>query len=85
MIISTLLSSSSSLDLRLPPPVHSLHFGTEALRWHYAVTATLMGVNELFGVVWLPHQPSHGFDDLSTPVFDTASGIVIPFNILESM
>jgi len=36
-------------------------------------------------VPWLPHQPCHGFDDVSTPVFDRALVIVIPSHILESV
>jgi hypothetical protein len=47
--------------------------------------ATLRGENEMLGVGWLPHQPSHAFDDVSTPVFDRALVIVIPSHILESM
>ena len=34
---------------------------------------------------WLPHQPSPGFDDVSTPVFDRALVIIIPFHIFESV
>ena len=34
---------------------------------------------------WLPHQPSHALDDVSTPVFDRALVIVIPSHILESV
>jgi hypothetical protein len=50
-----------------------------------AVKETLWGVNEMFHVGWLPHQPSHTFDDVSTPVFDRALAIVIPSHILESV
>jgi hypothetical protein len=39
----------------------------------------------MLGVGWLPHQPSHAFDDVSTPVFDRALVIVIPFHILKSV
>jgi len=62
-----------------------VHFSLEAFRWHIAVKATLRGVNMMLGIHWLPHQPSHAFDDVSTPVFDRALVIVIPFHILESV
>jgi len=39
----------------------------------------------MLGVRCLPHQPSHAFDDVSTPVFDRALVIVIPSHILESV
>jgi hypothetical protein len=61
-----------------------MHFGIEAFRWRIAVKATLRGVNEMLGVRWVPHQPSHDFDDVSTPVFDRVLVIVIPFHIFES-
>jgi len=83
--ISTLLSSSISCYLCLPPPVHNVHFSIEAFRWYIAVKATLRGVNEMLGVGWLPHQPSHGFDDVSTPVLDRPLVIVIPSHILEGV
>jgi len=60
-------------------------FGIEAFRWHIAVEATLRGMNMMLSVRWLPHQPSHAFDDVSTPVFDMALVVVIPFHILESV
>jgi len=44
----------------------------------------LSGVNKKLGVHWLPHQPSHVFDDVSTKVFDRALVIVIPSHILQS-
>jgi hypothetical protein len=62
-----------------------VHFSIEPFRWGIAVKATLKGVNELFGVCWLPHQPSLAFDDVSTPVFDRPLVIVIPFHILEGV
>ena len=62
-----------------------MHFGIEAFRWRIALKLTLRGVNMLLGVGWLPHQPSHAFDDVSTPVFHRALVIVIPSHILESM
>ena len=62
-----------------------MHFGIEAFRGCIAVIATLRGENEMLGVGWLPHQPSHAFDDVSTPVFDRALVIVIPSHILESV
>jgi len=84
----TSVSTSSYLGISpylcLPPPVHSVHFGIEAFRCHIAIKARLRGVNMMLGVCWLPHQPSHAFDDISIPVFDRALVIVIPFHILES-
>ena len=85
MLISTLLSWSISPYLCLPPPVRSVHFSIEAFRWRIAVTATLMGINEMLGVGWLPHRPSHAFDDALTPVFDRALVMVITSHILESV
>jgi hypothetical protein len=84
-LISTLLSSSISAYLCLPLPVRHWHFNIEVFRWRIAVKATLRGVNEMLGVGWLPHQPSHAFDDVSTPVFDRPLVIVIPFHILEGV
>jgi len=85
MSISTLLSSSDSPYLFLPPPVRSVHFGLEAFRWRIALEATMRGGNEMLGVGWLLHQPSHAFDDVLTPVFDRALVIVIPSHNLESV
>jgi len=85
MSISTLLSSSISPYLCLPPLVCSVHFGIEVFWGHVAVKAMLRGVNEMLRVGWLPHQPSHAFDDVSTPVFDRVLVIVIPSPILESV
>jgi hypothetical protein len=62
-----------------------MHFGIEAFRSGIPVKATLRGVNEMLDVRWLPHQPSHTCDDLSTSVFDMALAIVIPYHILESV
>jgi hypothetical protein len=62
-----------------------VHFGLEVFRWGIAVKAPLSGVNKLLGVRWLPHQPSHAFDDVSTPVFDRSLVIVIPSHILENV
>jgi hypothetical protein len=39
----------------------------------------------MLGVGWLLHQPSHAFDDVSTPVFDWPLVIVIPSDILEAV
>ena len=63
----------------------SVHFGIEAFRWRVAVNAMLTGVNMMLGIRWLPHQPSHAFDDVLTPVFDRVLVIVIPTHILESV
>jgi len=65
--------------------VCSVHFGIEAFRWRVAVNAMLTGVNMMLGIRWLPHQPSHAFDDVLTPVFDRVLVIVIPTHILESV
>jgi len=62
-----------------------MNFCIEAFRWRIAVKATLRGVNMMFGVGWLPHQPSHAFDEVSTPVCDRALVIDIPSHILESV
>jgi hypothetical protein len=39
----------------------------------------------MLGAGWLPHHPSHAFDDVSTPVFDRPLVIVIPSHILETV
>ena len=62
-----------------------MHFGIEVFQGRIAFKATLRGENEMLSVAWLPHQPSHTFDDVSTPVFDRALVIVIPSHILESV
>jgi len=62
-----------------------VHFGIEVFRGRIAIEETLRGVNQMLGVRWLPHQPSHAFDDVSTPVFDRALVIVITYHILESV
>ena len=85
MSVSTSSCSGISPYLCLPPTVRSVHFGIEAFGWRIAVKATLRGVNKMLGVCWLPNQPSHAVDAVSTPVFDRALLIVIPFHILESM
>ena len=46
--------------------------------------ATLRHIDETVGIRWLLHQPSHSFDDVSTPGCDRALVIVIPSHILES-
>jgi len=85
MSISTLLSWTISPYLCLPPPVRNVHIGIEAFWWRITVKAMLRGVIQMVGIRWLPHQPSHTFDDVSTPVFDRALVIVIPFHILNSV
>ena len=62
-----------------------MHYGIQAFRWCIAVEAKLRGINEMLHVGWLPHQPSHAFDHVSTPVFDRALVIVIPSHILKSV
>jgi hypothetical protein len=81
--ISMLLSLKISAFLCVSRSVHSVHFGIEPLWWHITVQATLTGVNQILGVCWLPHQPSHAFDDVSTPVLDRALVIMIPSHVLE--
>jgi len=83
--ISMVLSQSISPYLCLPPPVGSVYFSIEVFRWRIAVEATQRGVNNMLGIDWLPHQASHAFDDLSTPVFDSALVIVMPSHILENV
>jgi hypothetical protein len=39
----------------------------------------------MLGVGCLPHQPSHAFDDMSTPEFDRVSVVVISSDILRSV
>jgi hypothetical protein len=85
MSISTLLSSSISPYLCLPPPVRNVHFGIEPFWGHIAVIAMMRGENEMLRVGWLPHRSSHAFDDVTTPVLDRALAIVIPSCILESI
>jgi hypothetical protein len=74
-----------SAYLCLSPPVRGVHFSTEAFQWRIAVKAMLRGVTEMLGIGWLPHQPSHAFDDVSTPVFDRLLVIVIPSHILQGV
>jgi hypothetical protein len=62
-----------------------VHFGIEAFRGRIAVKSPLRGENEMLGIGWLLHQPSHAFHDVSTPVFDRALVIVIPSHILKSV
>jgi hypothetical protein len=62
-----------------------LHFDIEAFRGRIVVKAPQRGENEMLGIGWFPNQPSHAFDDISTPVFDRALVIVIPSDILESV
>ena len=62
-----------------------MHFGIEAFPWCIAVKATLRGIKEMLSIGRLLHQPSHSFDDVSTPVFDRALVIVISSHILKSV
>jgi hypothetical protein len=62
-----------------------VHFGIEAFWEAIAVKAPLRGENDILGIGWLPHQPSHGFPDVSTPAFDQTLLIVTPSHILESV
>ena len=83
--VSTSSYSGISPYLCLPPPVRSVHFRIEACPWRIAVQVTLRGINKILSVRWLPHQPSHAVDDVSTAAFDRALVNVIPFHILESV
>ena len=83
--VSTSSSSGISSYLSLPALLCSVNFGIQAFRWHIAVEATLRGINMMLSVSWVPQQPCHAFDDVSTPVFDTALVIVILFHILDSV
>jgi hypothetical protein len=69
----------------LPPPVRSVHFGIQTFQLRIAVKVMLRGVYEMLRIGWLPDQPSHAFDDVSTPVLNRAFVILIPSHILESM
>ena len=60
-------------------------FRTDLYFADVAVNTTLRGVNEMLGVGWLLHQPSHALDDTSNQVFDRVLVIVIPSHILESV
>jgi len=82
--VTTSSPSDISPYLCLPPPVRSMHLSIEVFRWRIAGEAMLRGVNMMLSVGWLPHQPSHAFDDVSTPVFDRVLVIVIPSHILDS-
>jgi hypothetical protein len=62
-----------------------VHFGIEVFRGRIADIETLRGENMMLVVAWLPHEPSHAFDDISTPVIDRALVIVIPSHIVESV
>ena len=62
-----------------------MHVGIEAFRWCTTFTSMLRGVYEMLGVSWLPHQLSHAFEDVSTPVFDKAFVIVIASHILDRL
>jgi len=62
-----------------------VHFGIEVFRWLISVKLMLKSINEIFGIGWLPHQASHAFDDVITPVIDRALVIVIPSHTLESV
>jgi hypothetical protein len=62
-----------------------VHFSVEAFWWRIAVKATLRGVNEMLGLGWLPHEPSHDFDNVSTPVFDRRLVIVISTHIIDGV
>ena len=85
MLCSMLLSLSISPYLCLPPPIRGVHFSIETFCQCIAVYATLGCVNQMFGICWLPHQPSHAFDHVSTPVLDRGLVIVVPSHILESV
>jgi len=83
--INLLLSSGISPLLYLSPPVSSVHFGIQMLWWHDAVKAILRGINLMPSRGWLPHQPSHAFDNVLTLIFDGSLVIVIPSDVLDSV
>jgi len=85
MSVSTSSPSDISSYRCLPPPVCSMQLRMVAFQWRIAVKATLRSVNKMLGMGWLPHRPSHAFDDVSTPVFDCAIVIVILSHILQSV
>jgi hypothetical protein len=62
-----------------------VHLGIEAFRTYIAVKTKLTGVHEMLEVGWLANQPSHAFDDASTPVYYRALVIVIRSNIISSV
>jgi hypothetical protein len=45
----------------------------------------LRGETEMLGIGCVPHQSSHGVDDVSTAVFHRVRVKVIPSHILESV
>jgi hypothetical protein len=85
MSISTLLSWSISPYMCLQPPGRSVDSCIEVFWWGITDIAMLHSLNTMLRVRWLPHQPSDGFDDILTPVFDWALVIVIPSHNLESV
>jgi hypothetical protein len=85
MSVSTSSCSGITSYLFLPPPVRSVHFSMEVFRGGNTVKAMLSGIKQMLGVSRLLHQPSHAFGDVSTPEFDRALVIPIPFHILESV
>jgi len=62
-----------------------VHFGIEAFQWCIPVRAMLWGVNVMLGLCWLPQQPCNASGDVSTPVFDWALVIFIPFHVFKSV
>jgi len=62
-----------------------VHFSIEGFLRLIAIKAKLKSKEETLGIGWLPHQPFHAFDDVSTPVFDRALVIVISSYNLESV
>ena len=80
--ISTLTSWRIYSCMCLPPSVRSVHVGIEAFWWRIDVKIMLWGINKMIRICWLPLQPSHDFDDVSTPVIVRVLVIVIPSHIL---
>jgi hypothetical protein len=62
-----------------------VNFGIEEFLGGITIKPTLRGENEMLSVAWLPHRPSHAFEDISTPVFNRVLVIVIPSHILMSV
>lgn len=85
MLISMSLSSVTSPYVWFPPPVHRVHFGVLAFRWHITVKATLRGISQMHRAGLLPHQRFNSIGDILTPVCDRTLVTVIPSDILESL
>jgi len=79
------VSLHDTIDTTSHTPAHTRLLEHTSPYNNTAVDAALRGVHEMLSVGWVPHQPSHALDDVSTPGFDRALGIVIPSHIVESV